>query len=367
MTSSRSSRPRFGRYLPEAVSGDPFAREAEPGGGKVGVILVNLGTPAAPETPQIRRFLGEFLADPRVVELPRWLWLPILYGAILPLRPRRIRDKYASIWLDGGSPLMVYSEQQSRAVAAELAARGHQVDVALAMRYGEPSLPNVINALRAKGCRRLLVAPLYPQYSASTTATIVDKVAAHAARLRDQPEFRFIQRFFDDRGYIAALASQVRAHWAAHGRGEKLIMSFHGLPKRSVELGEPYFAECMATGRLLAEALHLSSDQYQVTFQSRFGAAEWLQPYTEPTLKRLAAEGVRQIDVVCPGFVADCLETLEEIRQEAAEAFVEAGGEQLRHVPALNASAAWTGALSSLLENHLQGWDTRSPLPGDVA
>ena len=353
---------RSGRFLAETLRGDPFTTPPVPGGGRVGVVLVNLGTPAKPEPREIRRFLAEFLADPRVVELPRLLWLPILYGAILPLRPRRIRAKYASVWLPEGSPLMVYSRQQADAVQAELKARGHDVDVVLAMRYGEPSLAQGIEQLRAQGCRRILVAPLYPQYSASTTATIVDKVAQHAARLRDQPEFRFIQRFYDDRGYIAAVAHRVRAAWAEQGgRGQKLVMSFHGLPKRSVQLGEPYFAECVQTGRLLAEALHLTPEQYVVTFQSRFGAAEWLQPYTEPTLKALAAAGTKTVDVVCPGFTADCLETLEEIAQEGAEVFTEAGGESLRYIPALNADPAWVGALSSLLERHMQGWETRPP------
>lgn len=366
MSASPKASGRFDRFLSEPVQGDPFTRPAQPDHGKVGILLVNLGTPAAPEVPQIRQFLAEFLADPRVVELPRWLWLPVLHLAVLPRRPRRIRDKYASIWLEQGSPLLVYSEQKCQAVAQELAARGHHVEVALAMRYGEPSIPTTMDALRAKGCRRLLVAPMYPQYSASTTATVVDRVAAHAARLRDQPEMRFIQRFFDDRGYIAALASQVRTHWAEHGRGQKLVMSFHGLPKRSVMLGEPYYAECMATGRLLAEALHLEPEQYEVTFQSRFGAAEWLQPYTDATLKALAGAGLREIDVICPGFVVDCLETLEEIEQEGADDFKEAGGERLRYVPALNASAAWIGAVSSLLEKHLEGWDTRNPTTGDV-
>jgi len=357
-----------GRFLSDPPSTDPFHTPPVPGGGRAGILLVNLGTPAAPEPPAIRRFLAEFLADPRVVELPRALWLPILYGVVLPLRPRRLQAKYAGIWMAEGSPLLVHSRRQADAVQLELAARGHDVTVALAMRYGEPSVEAGIRQLREAGCRRILVAPQYPQYSASTTATIVDCVAAHAARLRDQPEFRFIQRFYDDRGYIAAVAHRVRDAWSRHGRGEKLVMSFHGLPKRSVELGEPYYAECLQTGKLLAEALHLAPEHYVVTFQSRFGAAEWLQPYTEPTVVALAGQGVKTLDVVCPGFTADCLETLEEIAQENERAFVAAGGQALRHVPALNDDPAWVGALSSLFERHLQGWETRpARTPGGEA
>lgn len=349
------------RYLPETLRGDPFTTPAVPGGGRVGVVLVNLGTPERAEPREIRRFLAEFLADPRVVELPRALWLPILHSVILPFRPRRIRQKYASVWMPEGSPLMVYSREQCQAVRAELSARGHDVEVVLAMRYGQPSLAEAITRLRQEGCGRILVAPLYPQYSASTTATVVDKVAAHAARLRNQPEFRFIQRFFDDRGYVAAVASSVRAAWAENGRGDKLVMSFHGLPRRSVELGDPYHAECLASGCLIAEALHLGPDDYVVTFQSRFGAARWLEPYTDAVLRALPGEGVRKVDVVCPGFAADCLETLEEIAQEGAAEFREAGGEVLNYIPALNVQPAWIGALTSLLERHMQGWETRQP------
>ena len=347
-----------GRYLPEPRLADPFNRPPDPSAGRVGVMLVNLGTPDAPEKGAIRRFLAEFLSDPRVVELPRVVWWPILNGVILNVRPGKIQEKYETVWMNEGSPLMVWSRRQTEAVDLALQERGYDVDVALAMRYGEPSLAGTLDALRRRGCRRILVAPLYPQYSASTTATVVDKVAAHAALLRDQPEMRFIQRFFDEPGYIAALAHRVRESWAAQGRGQKLIMSFHGLPKRSVELGDPYYAECMQTGRLLAAALDLAPEEYLITFQSRFGAAQWLQPYTEPTVQQLAAQGIREVDVVCPGFVADCLETLEEIALGCEAAFLQAGGQRLRHVPALNDSGIWVQALADLLERNLLGWCT---------
>src|SRR5690606_18129009 len=259
-----------GRYLPVQVAADPFNEPPAPSAAKVGVMLVNLGTPDAPEKDAIRRFLGEFLSDPRVVEIPRAAWLPILNGIILNTRPGKIQDKYASVWMPEGSPLMVWSRRQTEAVRQALQARGIDADIELGMRYGTPSLASAIDALRARGCRRLLIMPLYPQYAASTTATVVDKVAAHAARLRDQPEFRFVQRFYDDPGYIDAMAQRVEESWAAHGRGQKLIMSFHGLPKQSVRQGDPYYAECMATGRLLGKRLGLADDAYVATFQSRF-------------------------------------------------------------------------------------------------
>ncbi len=345
-----------GRYLPEQVAADPFNQAPAPSAGKIGVMLVNLGTPDAPDSAAIRRFLAEFLSDPRVIEIPRFIWWPILNGVILPVRPGKIREKYAAVWMPEGSPLMVWSRRQADAVRQQLRSRGHEVEVELAMRYGEPSLAGTLDALRGRGCRRILVLPLYPQYAASTTATVVDKVATHMARLRDQPELRFVQRFYDDPGYIAALAHRVSESWAAQGRGQKLVMSFHGLPKRSVELGDPYYAECMQTGRLLAAELGLAADDCIVTFQSRFGAAEWLQPYTEPTVQQLAKDGVREVDVVCPGFTADCLETLEEIALGCEKTFLDAGGKQLRYLPALNDSPAWIEALADLAERNLLGW-----------
>jgi ferrochelatase len=269
-----------------------------------GVLLVNLGTPAAPTPQAVRAYLAEFLSDPRVVELPRWLWLPILHGIILRTRPARSAKKYASIWTAAGSPLALHTANQARLLAA---ATGMHVDHA--MRYGDPTIAAGLARLRAAGASRIVVLPLYPQYSRSTTESVRDVIG---------PDATMIEQFHDHPAYVAALAAGVRRHWNAHGRGELLVMSFHGIPKRSVERGDPYEKQCGATARLLAQALGLKPEQWRLTFQSRFGAAEWLQPYTQPTLEMLARGGLRRVDVVCPGFVADCLETLEEIGMECA-------------------------------------------------
>ena len=330
---------------------------------RTAVLLVNLGTPDEATAPALRRYLAEFLSDPRVVEIPRALWWLILHGIILRTRPARSAAKYASVWLPEGSPLAVWTERQARALQARLDAHGHHVIVRPAMRYGNPSLPDTLNALRAEGVTRVLVLPLYPQYAAATTASVADKVMQWAARSRRMPEFRFVAEYHDDPAYIAALAAQLRQHWAAHGRGDKLVLSFHGVPERSLHLGDPYHCQCHKTARLLADELGLAADEVQLTFQSRFGKARWLQPYTEPTLQALAAAGVKRVDVMCPGFVADCLETLEEIAQEARHAFLAAGGEAFSYVPCLNDNPAWIDALTALAERHLSGWDTRSAEP----
>jgi ferrochelatase len=330
---------------------------------RTAVLLVNLGTPDEPTAPALRRYLAEFLSDPRVVEIPRAVWLPILHGIILRTRPARSAAKYASVWMPEGSPLAVWTQRQAQALAGQLAQRGHQVLVRHAMRYGNPSLPDTLDALRTEGVTRVLVLPLYPQYAAATTASVADKVLQWATQARRMPELRFIAEYHDDPAYIAALAAQLRAHWAANGRGDKLVLSFHGVPERSLHLGDPYHCQCHKTARLLAAALGLGKDEVLVTFQSRFGKAKWLEPYTEPTLQRLASEGVKRVDVACPGFVADCLETLEEIAQEARDAFLAAGGQTFSYVPCLNDTPQWISALASLAERHLQGWDTRSEPP----
>ncbi|VCU69885.1 Ferrochelatase [Pigmentiphaga humi] len=340
------------RFLPEPQVAEHPTR--------TGLLLVNLGTPDAPTPGAVRRYLAEFLSDPRVVEIPRPVWLPILYGLVLTLRPRDAAKRYAAIWMEEGSPLAVWSRRQAEALARELSGRGAEVEVALAMRYGNPAIATSMAQLREAGCERILVLPLYPQYSASTTATVFDAVGATLARLRNAPEIRFVRAFHDDPGYLAAMAGRIQAFWQAHGRPRKLLLSFHGLPKRSIGLGDPYYAQCQLTGRLLTERLGLDAEQVEVTFQSRFGAAEWLQPYTEPRLKELAADGVAEVDVFCPGFAADCIETLEEIAVQGREVFLRAGGRQLRYIEALNDDAAWIGALADLAERHMQGWPTRS-------
>jgi ferrochelatase len=348
------------RFLPEPEQADPFSEQTPSGPGKTGVLLINLGTPQAPTAREIRRYLGEFLADPRVIEIPRYLWWPILHGLVLTLRPKKLVPRYSGIWMDEGSPLMVYSRRQADGLGRLLAQRGIQAEVGLGMRYGSPSVADAIDDLRRRGCERILAVPMYPQYAASTTATAVDAVTSHAARLRDQPELRFIKRFHEDAGYLGAVVGRIENYWREHGRPQKLVLSFHGLPRYSVELGDPYYQECLRTGRLLRERLGLMPEQALVTFQSRFGSARWLEPYTEPTLIELARDGVTEVDVVCPGFLADCLETLEEIQVECRDSYLAAGGKRLRYIPAVNDDEAWIVALTDIVQRNLQGWPVQS-------
>lgn len=328
--------------------------------GRVGVLLVNLGTPDAPTAPAIRRYLREFLSDPRVIEIPKLLWWPILNGPILMARPRKLVHRYESIWMEGGSPLLVYTQRQAAGLAERLTALGHEVQVAVGMRYGNPSIREAIQALHARGCEHILTVPLYPQYASSTTATVVDEVNRVATHLRNQPALRFIKRFHVHPAYINPLAARIERFWDAHGRPQRLVMSFHGLPKRCVDLGDPYCRDSYETARALASRLDLGDTEYQVTFQSRFGPAQWLQPYTEPTLESLAKSGITRVDVVCPGFVADCLETLEEISIECKDAFIAAGGEKFRYIPCLNDDGHWIDGLAELVQSQLAGWPTRA-------
>lgn len=315
------------------------------------VLLVNLGTPDAPTPAALRRYLREFLSDRRVVEIPRLVWWPILYGVILPTRSRQSAAKYASIWTEQGSPLLVWTQRQAEALERRLG-----MPVRMAMRYGEPAVGTVLDDLCKAGTDKVLVLPLYPQYAAATTASIFDAVALWALRTRVLPELRFVNGYHDEATYIDALATRVREHWAGHGRSEKLLMSFHGIPARSSELGDPYEAQCRRTAALLAQALALDSQQWLLSFQSRLGRARWLEPYTEPTLRQLARDGLRSIDVMCPGFAADNLETLEEIDVEGREAFLESGGETFRYIAALNDGDAGIDALAAVAQRHLQGW-----------
>jgi protoporphyrin/coproporphyrin ferrochelatase len=333
------------------------------------ILLCNLGTPDAPTAPALRRYLGEFLSDHRVVEIPKLVWWLILNGIILRLRPAKSAKKYESIWITpdktgqgGGSPLKVWSEKNALLLQGNLAERGHRVLVRLGMRYGNPSIPAQMDALKKEGFNRVLVLPLYPQYSGTTSASVFDAVYSWATKTRLIPELRFVNHYHDHPAYISALAARIQAHWQAHGRSEKLVMSFHGVPERTLSLGDPYHCECHKTARLLAEKLGLSKEQYQLTFQSRFGKAKWLEPYTEPTLIALAQSGCKSVDVVCPGFPVDCLETLEEISMEAKEAFLHAGGESFSYIPCLNDSQPWIDALADVAEQHLSGWETRAPL-----
>lgn len=323
------------------------------------VVLVNLGTPDAPTASAVRRYLKQFLSDPRVVEIPRLVWWFILNLIILPFRSGQSAKKYASIWTKEGSPLKIHTQRQATLLAGALAGRGHGgLTVAMAMRYGSPSLPEVLARLKSEGCERIAILPAYPQYSGTTTGSIYDAVFSHYATVRNVPELRFIKQYHEHDTYIAALRDSVLAHWETNGRPEKLVMSFHGVPKRTLLLGDPYHCQCLKTARLLAEQLKLSKDQYIVTFQSRFGKAEWLQPYTAPTLIALAQQGVRRVDLLCPGFTSDCLETLEEIAMEAKHDFETAGGQQFHYIPCLNETPAWITGMAEIAEQHMIGWPT---------
>lgn len=316
-------------------------------------MLVNLGTPAAPTAAAVRRYLAEFLADPRVIELPRWLWWPLLHGVILRVRPRRSARAYARVWTEQGSPLLVESRRLAERVAARF---GERLAVRLAMRYGEPSLARVLRGLREHGLRQLLVLPLYPQYSATTTASVVDAVAAELRGWRWLPELRVIGDYAGDAGWLAAVAQSIRAHRAEHGSAERLLFSFHGLPQRYVDAGDPYQQQCQASAAAIAAALGLEPDAWSVSYQSRVGRERWLTPYTDATLRELPRRGVRSVQVVCPGFAVDCLETLEEIALEGRAAFLGAGGERFGYIPALNDADAHVTALSALIERHAGGW-----------
>ena len=327
---------------------------------KTAVLFCNLGTPDAPTPKAVRRYLAEFLSDHRVVEIPRLLWMLILHGIILRFRPAKSAAKYASVWTAEGSPLKIWTEKQAALLQSQLTQLGHHVVVRWAMRYGSTSIASQLDALKADGITRVLVLPAYPQYSATTTASVFDAVYMWAQKTRSIPELRFVNHYHDDAKYIAALSSSVSSYWQAHGQPDKLVMSFHGVPERTLHLGDIYHCECFKTARLLAQSLGLSKDQYQVTFQSRLGRAKWLEPYTEPTLIAMGKAGVGRVDVICPGFTSDCLETLEEINMEAREAFLHAGGKAFHYIACLNDSPLAIDALAAVATQHLGGWDTQT-------
>ena len=342
------------RYLPE-----PDHDHGTPE--KTAVLLINLGTPDAPTPSAVRRYLKEFLSDARVVEIPTPIWWLILNGIILNVRPRKSAEKYAAIWTPEGSPLKTQTEKQAKLLRGFLGESGHRVTVDYAMRYGQPSIPETLSRLKTEGCTRILLLPLYPQYASSTTATAFDAAFAWAGKIRNQPEIRMVRSFAGNPDYIAALASSVREYWMHNGQpgdSYRLIMSFHGVPRYTLDKGDPYYCECQKTGRLLAETLGLSEDRYLISFQSRFGKTEWLQPYTAPTLAALGKQGTKRVDVICPGFPADCLETLEEIALEGKTTFLQAGGGEFHYIPCLNERDDWMHALAQLAISHLQGWPT---------
>ena len=325
---------------------------------RIGVVLSNLGTPDAPTPDALRTYLREFLSDPRVIELPRWKWLPILHLFVLPRRPHTSAALYRKVWTEDGSPLLSISRRQLAGVAARLRARfDDRVAVALGMRYGNPSLAAALAELATAGCRRIVILPLYPQYSAATAGSTFDAVFAELARWRFVPGLRTIATYHDEPGYIAALAASVRELWDRDGKPDKLLISFHGMPVRYFDNGDPYFCYCQKTARLLAEALELPSERWRVSFQSLFGKEEWLKPYTDRTVEALARQGVRALDVICPGFSADCLETLEEIDQLNREIFEHHGGERFRFIRCLDDRDDHLDFLADLVARQLAGWD----------
>ena len=323
----------------------------------VGVLLANLGTPDAPTTPALKRYLKQFLSDPRVIELPGWKWKPILNGIVLPRRSPKSAEAYKEVWTDEGSPLLVIAKKQLAKVEAAMRARyATPMHFALGMRYGNPSLRSAVDELQAKGCRRIVFLPLYPQYSATTTASTFDALTEALCARRWIPELRTIHQYCDEPHFIKALANSIREVWEKDGKPKKLLLSYHGIPQRYFDSGDLYHCQCHKTTRLLVDELGLAEDEYLTCFQSRFGKEPWLEPYTDMTLKEWGKQKLESVDVVCPGFSADCLETIEEIDEENREYFEEAGGGRYRYIPALNDRDDHIEALVTVLENNLGGW-----------
>ncbi len=329
---------------------------------KIGILLTNLGTPNSPTKKDVRTYLKEFLSDKRVIKMSTLLWWPILNLIVLNTRPKKSAKAYTKVWTDAGSPLYSISKQQRDALQTWFRQTNPDVEVVLAMRYGSPSIKQGLGKLAELGARRILVLPLYPQYSATTTASTFDAVAKALAQCNWLPELRFVNHYHDHPAYIEALANSVRTHWSKSGRAEKLLMSFHGIPEEYFTNGDPYYCECQKTGRLLAQALDLKPDQWVLSFQSRLGPKQWLSPYTDKTLKQLGSVGTQSLDIICPGFSADCLETLEEMAMENRDIFLQAGGKEYRYIDCLNASPDHIEAIAQLALQHTQGW---SNLPSE--
>ncbi|KPN76843.1 ferrochelatase [Shewanella sp. Sh95] len=321
--------------------------------GKVGVLLLNLGTPDAPTASAVRRYLAEFLSDPRVVEIPKLLWMLILHGIVLRVRPAKSAALYQKVWTEAGSPLMDISLRQTAKLSDKLTADGYPVSVHLAMRYGNPSVANTLKDMHKQGIDKIVVLPLYPQYAAPTTGSAFDAIAKELCQWRYLPSLHFIHTYHDNPEFIAALVNSIRADFDKHGKPQKLVLSYHGMPERNLHLGDPYYCFCMKTTRLVAEQLGLAKDEFAITFQSRFGKAKWLQPYTDATMAALPSQGVRDVAIVCPAFSADCLETLEEIVGENGHIFTHAGGEKFRYIPALNDNDDHISMMASLVKPYL--------------
>lgn len=321
--------------------------------GKVGVLLLNLGTPDAPTASAVRRYLAEFLSDPRVVEIPKLLWMLILHGIVLRVRPAKSAALYQKVWTEAGSPLMDISLRQTAKLSDKLTADGYPVSVHLAMRYGNPSVANTLQDMHKQGIDKIVVLPLYPQYAAPTTGSAFDAIAKELCQWRYLPSLHFINTYHDNPEFIAALVNSISADFDKHGKPQKLVLSYHGMPERNLHLGDPYYCFCMKTTRLVAEQLGLAKDEFAITFQSRFGKAKWLQPYTDATMAALPSQGVRDVAIVCPAFSADCLETLEEIVGENGHIFTHAGGEKFRYIPALNDNDDHISMMASLVKPYL--------------
>ncbi len=325
-----------------------------------GVLLVNLGTPDAPSADAVRRYLGEFLWDNRVVEAPRWLWWLALHGVILRIRPKRVAKVYQSVWRKEGSPLLHYTQALTEAVSKQHSA---PLNIRYAMRYGNPGIATVLAQLQQQNLQRLLIMPLFPQYSATTSAAVFDEVTRELQSWRSVPEVRFCMQYHDHPKYISALAASIRASFQQHGTPQQLLFSFHGIPQRYCDLGDPYSVQCHTTARLVAAALKLDKSQWQLTFQSRFGREPWLQPYTDHTLKALPAQGVTSVQIISPGFAVDCLETLEELAIQNQEFFIHAGGKDFHYIPALNDANDNVALMTALISEHTTGWSSTSSAP----
>ena len=340
-----SATPQYEHGLPESL----------------GVLLVNLGTPDEATPQAVRRYLREFLSDPRVVELPRLLWLPVLHGYVLRTRPAKSAAAYRKIWADQGSPLLLHTMDIANSVQEQLSLRlSGAVNVEVGMSYGNPSIPAALQKMYDQCVRRIVVLPLFPQYSGTTTASAFDAVTREISRRRWVPELRFINHYHDAAGYISALAASVRDYWDLHGRGERLLVSFHGVPQRTLTSGDPYHCQCQKTARLMVDTLELGDDEWHLSFQSRVGREQWLKPYTDDTLRKWGHEKVGKIDVICPGFAVDCLETLEEIEMQNAALYSASGGGELRYIPALNAREDHIAFLSRSIEKNIAGWPEAS-------
>ncbi len=345
--------------MPHFAQEPPYAHGTPP---KTGILLINLGSPEAATPGAVRTYLREFLSDPAVVEIPRPVWWLILNLFVLTTRPKASAERYAQVWMPEGSPLKVHTARQASLLRGYLGERLKQPHVIEhAMRYGSPSISEKLGILKAQGCDRILLLPLYPQYSASTTATALNAAYAALGAMRNQPGLRTVRHFHDDEGYIKAVAQSINDYWMKNHRGDHLVLSFHGVPRRTLDLGDPYHCECLKTGRLVIEQLGLKPEFCTIAFQSRFGRAEWLKPYTAEVIRDLAKKKTGRVDVVCPGFVSDCLETLEEIALEAKAAFLNAGGRELHYIPCLNERDDWMHALTDIVLKNLLGWTASTP------